>query len=70
MSVMPCARAGCESVMCDRLSYIHGYICDDCFSELVACPALTDVKEFMATPKRTTYDGAWAVLIDQEFSRT
>lgn len=33
--------------MCDRLSHTYGYICDDCFEELVASGPDTNVEEFM-----------------------
>lgn len=36
MSVMQCDREGCESIMCDRYSSQYGYICDECFKELIA----------------------------------
>lgn len=36
MSVLACNRNGCRNVMCDRLSYEWGYLCDDCFAELQA----------------------------------
>lgn len=35
MSVLSCQRKGCRSIMCDRYSYQHGYLCHDCFDELV-----------------------------------
>jgi len=35
MSVLSCARFGCPNIMCDRLSYEYGYICDECFDELL-----------------------------------
>lgn len=52
MSVLACDRAGCEHIMCDRLSYKYGYICDYCFEELCKLPASTDIESFMGqTPK-------------------
>lgn len=35
MGVMRCSREGCKNIMCDRYSQEFGYICNDCFSELV-----------------------------------
>lgn len=35
MSVLACSRQGCENIMCDKYSYIYGYICDECFEGLV-----------------------------------
>jgi len=33
MSVLACARSGCESIMCSRL-LLGAYICEDCWQEL------------------------------------
>lgn len=50
MGVMGCNRAGCKNIMCDRHSIKHGYICHECFDELVEkCPA--DIEDFMNTQK-------------------
>ncbi len=52
MSVLRCARGDCERIMCDRLSHTHGYICEDCFDELVvANPA--DIGSFMDSKVNT-----------------
>jgi hypothetical protein len=51
MGVLPCDRAGCETIMCDRLSDDYGYICDPCFAELELSGTL-DILEFMETPKK------------------
>jgi hypothetical protein len=52
MGVLNCNRNGCTNVMCDRISQIHGYICNDCFNELVASGPETNIEIFMNTPKR------------------
>lgn len=52
MGVLACDRNGCEHIMCDRYSYEHGYICYECFEELVATGPTTDIQTFMDTPKR------------------
>jgi len=49
MSVLACDRRGCPNVMCDRYSYEYGYICDDCFRELVRSGVRTNVDDFMET---------------------
>lgn len=61
MSVLPCNRHGCENIMCDRHSIEYGYICDECFEELVALKkamphATTD--EFMDSPKQSSTSDA------------
>ena len=51
MGVMECDRAGCENIMCHRRSVKHGYLCEDCFKELVEKLARgADVTRFMFTP--------------------
>jgi hypothetical protein len=52
MSVLACSRRGCPSVMCDRLSHKHGYICHECFEELVALGVKTDIDEFLDSPRK------------------
>ena len=51
MSVMSCARRGCKNVMCDRLSSEYGYICNECFDELVNLGPETDIELFMDQEK-------------------
>jgi hypothetical protein len=36
MGVLPCHRNGCEHIMCDRYSDELGYICNECYDELVS----------------------------------
>lgn len=35
--------------MCTRLSHKYGYICDDCFEELIKLGILTDIDMFLKT---------------------
>ena len=55
MGVLPCAREGCENIMCDRYSDEHGYICDECFSGLCAIYPV-NIEEFMNTKKKRAID--------------
>ena len=50
MSVLACDRNGCKNVMCDRYDYNYGYICDECFEELVATDP-SNIGSFMWTSK-------------------
>lgn len=56
MGVMPCAREGCEHIMCRRYNSHHGYICEECFADLVVFLAERDgssvkiVEAFMNIP--------------------
>ena len=49
MSVLRCSRGDCDNIMCDRYSPDYGYICDECFDELVSRGIDTDIAEFMAS---------------------
>lgn len=51
MGVKACFRSGCESIMCDLYSDRYGYICFDCFDELINSGAKTDIAEFMDSKK-------------------
>ena len=51
MGVMTCYRKGCDNIMCNRYSANYGYICDDCFKELVRRGPLVKIDDFMATKK-------------------
>jgi hypothetical protein len=68
MGVMQCSRHECDNVMCYRYSPKYGYICYDCFNELVDLGANTNIREFMASEingvnkKMDAYE-----LFDKEF---
>ena len=49
MGVLECDRIGCENIMCDRYSHEYGYICNDCFDEMVLSNKLP--LHFIATTK-------------------
>ena len=53
MSVLACDRRGCTNIMCDRFSSSYGYICDDCFEQLVKS-SLT-IAEFMSSSKEAEH---------------
>jgi hypothetical protein len=48
---MACDRTGCEGIMCDRHSSDYGYICNDCFNELVGLGHSVNIEEFMGNVK-------------------
>lgn len=50
MGVLRCDRVGCQNIMCDRYSPDHGYICNDCFEELVCLGPEANVTNFMDNP--------------------
>jgi len=52
MGVMSCNRKGCNNIMCDRHSNNYGYICNECFDELVRQRLIyMNVKSFMDVAK-------------------
>lgn len=56
MGIMACSRRGCENVMCNRYSCLHGFICEECFEELVRSGAEMNVAQFMDTSKKTLHN--------------
>jgi hypothetical protein len=46
MGVMACGSIGCQNILCDRYSDDYGYICDECFAELVVSWSI-DIAAFM-----------------------
>jgi len=52
MSVLACNRKDCPHIMCDRLHDEYGYICENCFEELVESGAETDLKKFFNSPAK------------------
>jgi hypothetical protein len=54
--------------MCDRYSHRYGYLCNDCFEELVAKGEGVDVHEFLNTPP-TPVEKKWSRdKWDEEFA--
>jgi len=45
MGVLSCNRYGCSDIMCERYSYNYGYICRECFDELIE--SNEEIEEFM-----------------------
>lgn len=51
MGVLECNRSGCGNIMCDRLSHEYGYLCNECFDDLVESGAETNIGRFMDSLK-------------------
>lgn len=49
MGLMICNRKGCYRVMCDLYSHKFGYICSNCYHELIE--SKMEIKDFMQTAK-------------------
>jgi len=54
MGVLSCDRTGCTNIMCDRYSHTYGYICNDCFKELLRLGINSDIRDFMNSTKSDT----------------
>lgn len=48
MGVMRCNRSNCENIMCERYSEAHGYLCRECYEELVGRGVTTAIHTFMS----------------------
>lgn len=69
MGVMSCSRRGCNNVMCDSYNPKYGYLCGDCFEELVRLGVKTDIKEFMQSEKSGDEEEAARAYFDKIFER-
>jgi len=47
MGALTCNRLGCNNVMCSRYSPTYGYLCNDCFEELVEYGLGVRIIDFM-----------------------
>ena len=69
MSVLQCNRHGCPNIMCDRYSERYGYICRDCFDELVNLGLGVDIQEFMDSDMGSMFNDernwAWDIYNDE-----
>jgi len=56
MGVKTCHRGDCKNIMCSRYATGLGYLCADCFKELVSLGVGTDIRAFMSTSIRPNRD--------------
>ena len=66
MGVMECNRIGCDTILCDRLSNEFGYICSECFDEMVKMNI--DPKIFMKIRKGYTFPNSYDYQYEKEFT--
>ena len=59
MGVMACSREGCQNILCNWYSYEYGYLCNECFRELM--DTVVEIEDFMDSPKRETNNRAFAL---------
>lgn len=73
MGFNKCSRYGCKNVMCERRSEKYGYLCNECFDELVnlKLPEIVSVQCFMDSDKRFQQkDVDYYKYYDEEFLST
>lgn len=70
MGVLSCDRNECKNIMCDRLSHKYGYICYECFEELVNSGPTTDIKTFMKSEKNESSEEEAIGRYDKAFPAT
>ena len=51
MGVMQCDRNYCENILCEHHSNDYGYLCNECFQELINSELSID--EFIQTRKKS-----------------
>lgn len=71
MGVLTCDRVNCSNVMSERRSRQYGYLCWECFDELVQLGPGVDIEDFMGSKKdhiAESYEASYAYF-DQIFKR-
>lgn len=70
MGVMACDRNECKSILCERYSRSFGYICNECFNELVK--TRMPIGKFMSSEKDNSFENKCAdfyEIVNDEFPR-
>ena len=68
MGVMNCRRNGCNNIMCNRYSSEYGYICNECFEELLH--STLSIRDFMEIRKPDDFDSSYKFeRLDKEFPK-
>jgi hypothetical protein len=73
MGSMSCHRNGCENTGCRRCASRYGYLCEECYQELLQKPMI-DIQDFMDSKKgpsivKAMLD-AWEVSMNNLFSES
>ena len=69
MGVLTCSRGNCERIMCNRYSSKYGYICADCFEELINLGETVNIERFMVSDVGVNKLGDTYPKWDEEFQR-
>lgn len=69
MSVARCCRTGCGHVLPERYSRNYGYLCYECFEELVSLGPDVDINAFLSSSKRPDQELVARTRFDAEFPK-
>ena len=67
MGVLACDRNGCENIMCDYYSDTYGYLCWECYNELLEKCDSISIGAFMYTRKDDSWSRTQQENVQQEF---
>ena len=70
MGVLPCIRNNCDNIMCDRYSTEYGYLCWECFNELISSSIILGdegIRNFLSTYKSKTNQDLCRVYYNEIF---
>jgi len=68
MGVLSCNRQGCGNIMCDLVSDRYGYLCGECYNELLSKPFI-DIDTFMDSEKDVSESDIdqWEQVVNRVF---
>ena len=67
MGVLACDRNGCENIMCDYYSETYGYLCWECYNELLdKCDSMT-IEMFMKTLRDDCWSSTMREYVQRKF---
>jgi hypothetical protein len=50
MGMVRCYKKNCQNILCGRFSHKYGYLCNECFDELIKSGPETNLDNFMGKP--------------------
>ena len=68
MGVLACDRRGCENIMSDYYSSTYGYLCRECYSELLEKCDRISIGDFMCQEKDCDPVDSARFQVENEFT--
>lgn len=68
MGVLACDRRGCENIMSDYFSHRYGYLCRECYSELLEECDRISIGDFMCQEKDCDPVDSARLQVENEFT--